>query len=175
MTLFFPQEKVKKIKTQCVRVYRAQEITLLELTRLLGTLTSTIQAILPARLQFLYLQQQQIAALKRSISYMATNSDIERYGQRETCMVDKKFRIKQWSGHYSASLTNANADRYFQERLGCNVSRCKNWGPEDQEGTGESYKSFRTFSNKIFWPSAKWWISNQYISRYTTKLSWVAS
>ena len=29
-------------------------------------------------------------------------------------MVDKKFRIKQWPGHYSASLTDTNADRCFQ-------------------------------------------------------------
>ena len=35
---------------------------------MLGTLTSTIQAILPAHLQFPYLQQQQIATLKRSVS-----------------------------------------------------------------------------------------------------------
>ena len=38
------------------------------------------------------------------------HSDIERYGQRGTCMVDKKYRIKQWSGHYSASLTDTNAE-----------------------------------------------------------------
>ena len=56
MTLSLPQEKVQKIKSQCPDVYSAQEITLLELTRLLGTLTSTIQVILPARLQFQYLQ-----------------------------------------------------------------------------------------------------------------------
>ena len=42
------------------------------------------------------------------------HSDIERYGQRGTCMVDKKFRIKQWLSHYSASLTDTNADRWFQ-------------------------------------------------------------
>ena len=72
MRLFLPQEKVQKIKTQCLEVYRAQEITQLELTRLLGALTCTIQAILPARLQFPYLQQQQIATLKRSVSYKAT-------------------------------------------------------------------------------------------------------
>ena len=42
MTLSLPQEKIQKIKSQCLEVYRAQEITLLELTRLLGTLTSTI-------------------------------------------------------------------------------------------------------------------------------------
>ena len=77
------------------------------------------------------------------------HSDIERYGQRETCMVDKKFRTKQWSGHYSASLTDTNADRCFQERLGCSVSRDKNWGSVVKERTGVSFKSFRTFSNKI--------------------------
>ena len=42
MTLSLPQEKVQKIKCQCLEVYRAQEISLLELTRLLGTLTSTV-------------------------------------------------------------------------------------------------------------------------------------
>ena len=47
---FLPQEKVQKIKSQCLEVYRVQEITLLELTCLLGTLTSTIQAILPERI-----------------------------------------------------------------------------------------------------------------------------
>ena len=39
-------------------------------TKLLGTLTSTIQAILSAPLQFQYLQQQQILTLKKSLSYM---------------------------------------------------------------------------------------------------------
>ena len=64
-------------------------------------------------------------------------------------MVDKKFRIRQWLDHYSASLTDTNADRCFQERLVCNVSRDKNWGSVVREGTGVSYKSFRTFINKI--------------------------
>ena len=49
--IVFTSGKVQKIKSQCLDVYSAQEITLLELTRLLGTLTSTIQVILPARLQ----------------------------------------------------------------------------------------------------------------------------
>ena len=62
-------------------------------------------------------------------------SDIEHYGQRGTCIVGKKFRIKQWSGHYSHSLTVTNADRCFQERLGCSVSRDENCGPVVKEGT----------------------------------------
>ena len=77
------------------------------------------------------------------------HSAIECYGQRGTCMVDKKFSINQWSGHYSVPIIDANADRWFQGRLGCSVSRDKNWGALVKEGTGVSYKSLRTFSNKI--------------------------
>ena len=46
-------------------------------------------------------------------SILHGHSDIERYGLRGTCMLDKKFRINQWSGHYSPSLTDTNADRCF--------------------------------------------------------------
>ena len=42
----------------------------MDLTKLLAILTFTIQAIHTACLQFLYLQQQGISALKRSLSYM---------------------------------------------------------------------------------------------------------
>ena len=77
------------------------------------------------------------------------HSDIENYGQRGTCLVDKKLRTNQWSSCYSVSLTDTNADRCFQERLGCSESRDKNWGLVVKEGTGVSHKSFRTFSNEV--------------------------
>ena len=54
------------------------------------------------------------------------HSDIKRYGQRETYMVDKKFRIKQRSGYYSASLTGTNASK-----IGCGAVclRIRTGGP----------------------------------------------
>lgn len=52
----FTFAKGKKIKNQCLVVYKMQEITSLHLKKLLGTLTSSIQAILSARLQFQYIQ-----------------------------------------------------------------------------------------------------------------------
>ena len=42
------------------------ETSILELTRVIGLLTSTIQAVLPARLQCRYLKLQQISSLKES-------------------------------------------------------------------------------------------------------------
>ena len=39
------------------------------------------------------------------------HSELERYDQRGTCMVDKKFKNNQCSGHYSVFLTDTNADK----------------------------------------------------------------
>ena len=70
MTLLLPAEKIGKIKDQCLRLYKASKVTLLDLTKIIGTLSSTIQAVLPARLQFRFLQQQQIVSLKQTQSYL---------------------------------------------------------------------------------------------------------
>ena len=69
-TLSLPEKKIVKIKDQCLSLYKAAEVSLLSLTKLLGTLFSTIQAVLPAHLQFRLLQQQQILSLKQTQSYL---------------------------------------------------------------------------------------------------------
>ena len=45
-------------------------VIVLEVTKLIGLLVSTIQSALPAQLNFRYLQQQQINALKKIGSYV---------------------------------------------------------------------------------------------------------
>ena len=63
------EEKIQKVKTKCQNLLTEPETSILELTRVIGLLTSTIQAVLPARLQCRYLQLQQISSLKESHSY----------------------------------------------------------------------------------------------------------
>ena len=63
------EEKIQKVKTKCQNLLTEQETSILELTRVIGLLTSTIQPVLPARLQCRYLQLQQISSLKESHSY----------------------------------------------------------------------------------------------------------
>ena len=46
MTFSLPEEKIGKINDQCLRLYKASE------AKLIGTLSSTIQAVFPAHLQF---------------------------------------------------------------------------------------------------------------------------
>ena len=68
-TLSLPEQKVKRIQDQCQDLYVKGFTTVLELIKLMGLLASTIQAALPAQLNFRYLQQQQINALKLNGSY----------------------------------------------------------------------------------------------------------
>ena len=53
-------------------VHAKGQVTVHELTELLGLLTSTIQEVLPAQLNVQYLQQQQIKALRATQCYQAT-------------------------------------------------------------------------------------------------------
>ena len=68
MKLSLPQRKVEEI-VQMSQNALNNKITLRELTQLIGKLTSTIQAILPAKLQIRFLQQIQIKALRKSLAY----------------------------------------------------------------------------------------------------------
>ena len=69
MTLSQPEERVKLIQDQCQDLHVKGFETVLELTKLKGLLAATTEAVLSAQLNFQYLQQQQINALKLKGSY----------------------------------------------------------------------------------------------------------
>ena len=69
MTLSLPKNKVSKIQNQCLELLQKTQVSILELTKLTGLLSSTIEAVLPALINFRYPQQQQIQALKTQGSY----------------------------------------------------------------------------------------------------------
>ena len=67
MKLFRPQRKVEEIVHMSQNA-KENTLTLMVLTALLGKLTSTIQAILPAEIQVSFLQQIQIEAMRKPAS-----------------------------------------------------------------------------------------------------------
>ena len=69
MTLALPQEKVLDIQNKCIQLIASPKTTIMELTKLLGKLSFTAQAVLPGRIQCRYLQQQQIQAVRETNSY----------------------------------------------------------------------------------------------------------
>ena len=68
LKLSLTEEKVKGILQKCKIIFSIKEITVLQLTQLVG-LSSTIKAVLPAQIQFRYLQFQQVPAPKGGMSY----------------------------------------------------------------------------------------------------------
>ena len=71
MTLSLTPEKVQKVVKTCQNLLRSHSTTLLELTRVLGLLSSTIQAVEPAKIQLRFLQQQQIVCLRKNLNYQS--------------------------------------------------------------------------------------------------------
>ena len=69
MTLFLPEIKVTKIIKMCQKLTKAHLVTLRELSSLIGTLVSTAPAILPAPLQYRFLQHQVNLSLAKCPDY----------------------------------------------------------------------------------------------------------
>ena len=72
MELTLPSDKVERIRSQCRDLLELTKVPLIELTKLLGKLTSTAIAILPAPLHYRQLQRSHIKQLLKSNSYSRT-------------------------------------------------------------------------------------------------------
>ena len=67
-----PKEKVDKIKKQCQPLLSLEIVSVRDLAKLMGRLSSTVVAILPAPVQYMGLQQQQITGLSMRGTYEDT-------------------------------------------------------------------------------------------------------
>ena len=61
MTLSLPEKKISKVQKQCQELLQKTQVSILELTK---QIRITIQSVLPSQINFRYVQQQQIQALK---------------------------------------------------------------------------------------------------------------
>lgn len=69
LKLSLPQEKVDKIISQCKSLLSVPKVSVRELMKLIGRLSSTAIAVLPAPLQYRAMQRQQIQELSSSRNY----------------------------------------------------------------------------------------------------------
>ena len=67
-------------------------MSILQLTKVLAHLTSTIQAVLPARLNSCFFQQQQVQALKEKKTYLA-NISLKKNSKQELLWWIKNLEI----------------------------------------------------------------------------------
>ena len=67
MTLALIKEKVLNFQNRYTPHLAMPDTTIIELTKFLGKLSFTIQAVLPGKIRGRYLQKQQIQAMKKQI------------------------------------------------------------------------------------------------------------
>jgi hypothetical protein len=72
MTLLLPDCKVESIKSHCSYLLALHEVSVRDLSQLIGKLTASIQAIFPAPLHYRYLQHLKHQALAQQKGYDAT-------------------------------------------------------------------------------------------------------
>ena len=108
MELALPSAKVQAIIAQCRELRAQKTVTIQALARIIGTLTSTVQAILPAPLYYRHMQLLRTKALARISSY-ATKIDLDQGSRTElTWWID---HLKQWNGR---SLISPGPDMVIQ-------------------------------------------------------------
>ena len=123
------EEKGSDSKT-CQDLLRKSSVSIRELTQLIGRLTSTAIAVLPATLQYRVMQRQQILELSAAGNY---SSEIK--------LSDEVKTELQWWVH-NLHLSNGrsvisypplvtNRLRCIFKRLGCILSRTQNKGTMD--------------------------------------------
>jgi ribonuclease HI len=74
MTMSLPERKITQVTERCQKLLNSKQCTIQEMAALIGTLSSTMMAILPAPLQYRHLQMQKTKALMKSHTYSASVS-----------------------------------------------------------------------------------------------------
>ena len=65
MTLTLSEKKLKYVSQQCQVIFTQPKTSALNLKKVIGLLSSTVQVILPTQIQFRYLQQEHILGLHK--------------------------------------------------------------------------------------------------------------
>ena len=127
MTSALTEEKKEKVILKRQNLLSHPQTTVLELTQLIGLMSSTVQADLPARLQIRYLQQQQIESLHQAISYQA-EIVLNSLSKTGTPLVGGKIKIKQWKITKAKGTKFSDTNRCIKIRLGSLLQWGVNWG-----------------------------------------------
>ena len=92
MTLLLPDCKVSSIKTLCSTLLSQRDVSVRELSRLIGKLTASIQAVFPAPLHYRNLQQLKHQALSRDRSF----------DSRIPLSIEATDELRWWLAHLDA-------------------------------------------------------------------------
>ena len=116
-------------------------VTVLELTKFIGLLASTIQVVLLAQL---LISSAATDKCSKTQWVIIRGPVLEQGVKERTTVVDSKFETLQWSIDNTTSVLCYNKNRCLQEGVGCTFSRDTNRRGVDIRGKGNAHKYFGT-------------------------------
>jgi hypothetical protein len=109
LTLALPRDKIRRVKKECQNLLDLQVVTVRELAKVLGHLTSTIQAVFPAPLHFRHLQECKNKALGLSHKY---EHPFKLTIQAKEELVWWRDNLDAWNGK---ALVSGSSDAFTQD------------------------------------------------------------
>ena len=144
-TLSLPQEKVEKIKIQFKKLLEKSLVTVKELSKLIGWLSSTEVAVLPESLHFRVLQQQQIQVMV-SKSSLEGQLGLSKQAKEELHWWRQNFSLYNFNSLPAQLTINSNVSSQGWEIF---MSRASNERSRVLGGEEILLKCARTKSNQI--------------------------
>ena len=125
---------LEKLVSEGQNLLKNLQSSILELTKLIGLLSLTIQVVLPARLNFRFLKMHQTSSLTEELSYLDESV------LNDTSKIERKWWVQ------NSELCNGQA--LIQQRDGGNMESNLNRGDVVCSGNEKPYKCLRILSHK---------------------------
>ena len=141
----------------CQNLLRSCATTLLDLTKAIGLLSSTIQAVEPAKIRLRFLQQQQIKFLRKKRAARKKN---KHQVKSRIKLVDKELEVLQWLSLFSVEPRNYYANRCFPDMVGSSLQQGSNMKAMVRGGQSLANKCAGLLARKLvpfFSPRGKKW------------------
>ena len=110
-----PRDKIRKVRKECQALLDSPLVKVRQLPKLLGHLTSTIQAVFPVPLHFRHLQNEKNRAL---VHFQTCNSATFPSGQRGIGLVEGQPGGMEWKSSGFGFSRLSNRDRCLTAGLG---------------------------------------------------------
>ena len=115
MTLTLSEKKLKYVSQRCQEIFAQPKISVLNLAKFIGLLSSTVKATLPARTQFRYLQQEQILALQKKGHWHVT---LENLAREELLWWMKNLKLCNGRINSAKRTPYDHSDKWLNKKLG---------------------------------------------------------
>ena len=122
LSLSLPRDKIRKIQSNCQLLLENPVTSVRELSKFLGLLSSSIQAVFPAPLHYRYLQQAKNAVLKSKI--VRGPSHLRLRGTSGGTVVERQSDSMEWKGSIQTIDRLSDRNRRITSGMGGLLPEC---------------------------------------------------